>query len=152
MSARAIASSPAASVRAKPSPLGTTRLHAAADEVVEPCSAGQPGCSSEHLYGAWRSNVETPGRAKATTACRSWPKIDVGWLSAIWCTVSARYTHLSMDTVAGIRIPDSALAKDAHELAHELSPDFLMGHVDRTFVFGSLATQATGLEVDEEIA
>ena len=27
-----------------------------------------------------------------------------------------------------------------------------MGHVDRTFVFGSLATQAAGLEVDEEIA
>ena len=57
-----------------------------------------------------------------------------------------------METVAGIRIPDSALAKDAHDLAREHSPDFLMGHVDRTFVFGSLATQGAGLEVDEEIA
>jgi hypothetical protein len=57
-----------------------------------------------------------------------------------------------MDTIAGIRIPDSALARDAHELAREHSPAFLLAHVDRTFVFGSLATQAAALEVDEEVA
>jgi hypothetical protein len=57
-----------------------------------------------------------------------------------------------MEKIAGIRIPDSALAKDAHELAREHSPDFLLAHVDRTFVFGSLATDAAALKVDEELA
>jgi hypothetical protein len=59
---------------------------------------------------------------------------------------------LSMDTIAGVRIPDSRLARDAHELAREHSPGFLLGHVDRTFVFGSLATQAASLRVNEEVA
>jgi hypothetical protein len=57
-----------------------------------------------------------------------------------------------METIAGVRIPDSALARDARELAREHSPDFLLAHCDRTFVFGSLATQAAALEVDEELA
>ena len=57
-----------------------------------------------------------------------------------------------MNTIAGIRIPDSALARDARELAREHSPAFLLGHVDRTFVFGSLACTGAGLGVDEELA
>lgn len=57
-----------------------------------------------------------------------------------------------MGTVAGIRIPDSALATDARELAREHSPDFLLAHLGRTFVFGSLATRAAALETDEELA
>ena len=57
-----------------------------------------------------------------------------------------------MNTIAGIRIPDSALARDAHELALELSPDFLLAHVDRTYVFGALAAAGAGLAVDEEVA
>jgi len=57
-----------------------------------------------------------------------------------------------MDTIVGVRIPDSRLARDAHELAREHSPDFMLGHVDRTFVFGSLATQAASLKFNEEVA
>jgi hypothetical protein len=57
-----------------------------------------------------------------------------------------------MNTIAGIRLPDSALARDAHELARELSPDFLLAHVDRTYVFGALAAAGAGLAVDEELA
>jgi hypothetical protein len=57
-----------------------------------------------------------------------------------------------MSTIAGIRIPDSALARDAHELARALSPDFLLGHVERTYVFGAIATAGAGLAFDEEIA
>ena len=57
-----------------------------------------------------------------------------------------------MDTIAGIRIPDSVLARDARELAREHSPDFLLAHVDRTFVFGSLAIRAAAVKVDEELA
>ncbi|MGA2008991.1 MAG: HD domain-containing protein [Solirubrobacteraceae bacterium] len=65
---------------------------------------------------------------------------------------SATTHDVSMENIAGIRIPDSTLAKDAHELAREHSPDFLLAHVDRTFIFGSLATLAAALNVDEELA
>ena len=57
----------------------------------------------------------------------------------------------SQTTIAGIRIPDSALARDARDLAREHSPEFLLAHVDRTFVFGALATAGAGLHVDEEL-
>lgn len=57
-----------------------------------------------------------------------------------------------MQTIAGIRIPDSALARDAEALARDHSPGFLVGHVHRTYVFGALATSASGLEVREELA
>jgi len=57
-----------------------------------------------------------------------------------------------MNTIVGIRIPDSELARDAREVALELSPDFLLAHVDRTYVFGALAAARAGLAVDEEIA
>lgn len=57
-----------------------------------------------------------------------------------------------MDTIAGIRIPDSALAADAEGLVREHSPDFLVDHCRRTYVFGALATRAAGLDVREELA
>lgn len=83
---------------------------------------------------------------------RGWLETDEHCLSAIWRAVRARRTIVSMDTIAGIRIPDSALARDARELAREHSPDFLLAHCDRTFVFGALATQAAALKIDEEVA
>jgi HD domain len=57
-----------------------------------------------------------------------------------------------MNTIAGVRIPDSALARDARALAREHSPDFLLSHVDRTFVFGALVAAGAGVEVQEELA
>jgi hypothetical protein len=57
-----------------------------------------------------------------------------------------------MQTVAGIRIPDSALARDAQAFAWEHSPAFLQRHCERSYVFGALATSAAGLETREELA
>ena len=57
-----------------------------------------------------------------------------------------------MQTVAGIRIPDSALVRDAQAFAWEHSPAFLQRHCERTYVFGALATSAAGLEAQEELA
>jgi len=37
--------------------------------------------------------------------------------------------------IAGIRLPDSALAQKAVDLAFRVSPDVLRTHVVRTFVF-----------------
>jgi hypothetical protein len=57
-----------------------------------------------------------------------------------------------MLTIAGIRIPDSNLATDAEALVREHSPDFLVAHCQRTYVFGALAATAAGLEVRSELA
>jgi hypothetical protein len=53
--------------------------------------------------------------------------------------------------VAGIRLPDSALARRAVELASRVSPEVVFTHVMRTFVFGSLVGRAQGLRYDEEL-
>lgn len=53
--------------------------------------------------------------------------------------------------IAGIRIPDSAIARQATELAREASPAFLFHHVLRTYLFGSLLAEQRGLALDEEL-
>ncbi|WP_175530038.1 HD domain-containing protein [Actinopolyspora lacussalsi] len=59
---------------------------------------------------------------------------------------------LTMHVIAGIRIPDSTLTREAHALAARHSPEFLLRHCERTYVFGRLATAAAGLRVREELA
>jgi len=53
--------------------------------------------------------------------------------------------------VAGIRIVDSKIAKDATELSRSVSPPYLFNHAVRTFLFGSLAGRAQGLKFDDEL-
>ncbi len=53
--------------------------------------------------------------------------------------------------IAGIRLPDSALAQKAVDLAYRLSPPVVWTHVVRTFVFGALVGQAQNLRYDEEL-
>ena len=53
--------------------------------------------------------------------------------------------------IAGIRLPDSALAHKAVDLACRVSPDVVRTHVLRTFVFGSLVGKEQGLRYDEEL-
>ena len=44
--------------------------------------------------------------------------------------------------IAGIRSPDSALAKKAVDLSFRVSPQVVHAHVMRTFVFGALVGKA----------
>lgn len=53
--------------------------------------------------------------------------------------------------IAGVRIPDSRIAQDALALAREASPEFLLNHTLRTFVFGSLLAERRGWKVDAEL-
>ncbi|RKP49667.1 HD domain-containing protein [Pararobbsia silviterrae] len=53
--------------------------------------------------------------------------------------------------VAGIDLPDSALAVDATTLAYESCDRFLFHHVVRTYVFGALLAQRRGLTFDAEL-
>ena len=54
-------------------------------------------------------------------------------------------------SVAGIRVPDSGLAKSAAELAWIASPEYLYNHCMRTFVFASLLYAKAGTRCDEEL-
>ena len=58
-----------------------------------------------------------------------------------------------MKSVAGVRIPDTALCNAAVDLLESSSPQFLCTHCLRTYIFGSLALRSLGRSVaDEEAA
>jgi len=62
-------------------------------------------------------------------------------------------TLARLKSVAGVRIPDTALCIAAVDLLESSSPKFLCAHCLRTYIFGSLAVRSLGRPVaDEEAA
>jgi hypothetical protein len=62
-------------------------------------------------------------------------------------------TLARLKSVAGVRIPDTALCTAAVDLLESSSPEFLCTHCLRTYIFGSLAVRSLGRRVvDEEAA
>ena len=55
------------------------------------------------------------------------------------------------ETIAGIRIPDSAIARAATELVRDTEDDLLYHHSRRVFLWGALAGERRGLEFDPEL-
>ncbi|MEW2390067.1 HD domain-containing protein [Streptomyces venezuelae] len=55
------------------------------------------------------------------------------------------------ETIAGIRIPDSALAKEATELVRDVAAPLLFDHSRRVFLWGSLRGRDQGLTFDPEL-
>ncbi len=53
--------------------------------------------------------------------------------------------------VAGVRLVDSEIARQATELSRTVSPPYLFNHAVRTFLFGSLVGRALGQKFDEEV-
>src|SRR3954451_23843522 len=53
--------------------------------------------------------------------------------------------------VAGISIPDSAIAVQATDLARESSVPYLFNHVMRSYLFGALIARLDGLQYDPEL-
>jgi hypothetical protein len=53
--------------------------------------------------------------------------------------------------VAGIKLPDSKLARDATDFTRGLSPPLLFNHVLRSYLFGELLGRARGLRFDSEL-
>ena len=53
--------------------------------------------------------------------------------------------------IADIKAPDSSVARQAEELAHSASSDFLFNHVMRCYWFSELFAQAEGTKVDREL-
>ena len=54
-------------------------------------------------------------------------------------------------TVAGVKIPDSKMARDLTELIRDKEPDLLFHHSSRVFLFGALTGQRRGLRYDPEL-
>ncbi|WP_031071616.1 HD domain-containing protein [Streptomyces sp. NRRL WC-3742] len=55
------------------------------------------------------------------------------------------------ETVAGVRIPDSALAREATELVRDAATPLLFDHSRRVFLFGALRGAEQGLAYDPEL-
>ncbi len=59
--------------------------------------------------------------------------------------------HSELSEIAGIRIPDSALAQATVEFARKASAPFLFNHVMRSYGFAVVAGKATSLSYDTEL-
>ncbi|MGW5261511.1 HD domain-containing protein [Microbispora sp. NPDC004025] len=55
------------------------------------------------------------------------------------------------ETIAGVEVPDSTLAREATELVREAAADLLYHHSRRVFLFGSLRGRRLGLRADPEL-
>lgn len=53
--------------------------------------------------------------------------------------------------IAGVRVPDSRLAKEVEALVRDTESELLFHHSNRVFLFGSLAGQRKRLQVDPEL-
>jgi hypothetical protein len=60
-------------------------------------------------------------------------------------------TAQSIDTIAGIAIPDTALVREATGLIRDAENDLLFDHSRRVFLFGALQGRRLGLEPDLEL-
>ncbi|HET7072567.1 MAG TPA: HD domain-containing protein [Mycobacterium sp.] len=60
-------------------------------------------------------------------------------------------TAQSIDTIAGIAIPDTALVREATDLIRDAENDLLFDHSRRVFLFGALQGRRLGLEPNLEL-
>jgi hypothetical protein len=58
---------------------------------------------------------------------------------------------MTRTTIAGIPIPDSAIAREATELVQDVAPPLLYHHSRRVFLWGSLQGEQLGLDYDPEL-
>lgn len=57
----------------------------------------------------------------------------------------------SIETVAGVHVPDSALAREVTEFIRDVEDDLLFNHSRRVFFFGALQGLRRGLQPDLEL-
>jgi hypothetical protein len=55
------------------------------------------------------------------------------------------------ETIAGVRIPDSSLVKDATELIRDTTNELIFHHSRRVFLFGSLQSRRLAIDPDAEL-
>src|SRR5580700_9617512 len=57
----------------------------------------------------------------------------------------------SIETVAGVRVPDSALAREVTEFIRDVEDELLFNHSRRVFFFGALQGLRRGVQPDLEL-
>jgi hypothetical protein len=55
------------------------------------------------------------------------------------------------NTIAGVKIPDSKMARDLTQLIRDTESDLLFHHSSRVYLFGALTGQRKGLKYDPEL-
>jgi hypothetical protein len=55
------------------------------------------------------------------------------------------------NTIAGVKIPDSKMARDLTQLIRDTESDLLFHHSSRVYLFGALTGQRNGLKYDPEL-
>jgi len=55
------------------------------------------------------------------------------------------------EIIAGIRVPDSAIARAAKRLVRDTEDDLLYNHSRRVFLWGALTGERRGLKYDPEL-
>ena len=70
--------------------------------------------------------------------------------------MSLAKTHLNSERdvnndIAGIKIPDSQMARDLTQLIRDTEPDLLFHHSTRVYLFGALTGKRKGLMFDAEL-
>src|SRR3954449_6173359 len=69
--------------------------------------------------------------------------------------MSLTKTHLQpkqdMHGIAGIKIPDSKMARDLTQLIRDTESDLLFHHSTRVYLFGALTGERKGLKFDPEL-
>lgn len=65
--------------------------------------------------------------------------------------IPCREGHKMTKTIAGIQVPDSAIAQDATALLRDVASELVYHHSRRVFLFGSLRGQEQGLHYDPEL-
>ncbi|MFJ5925899.1 HD domain-containing protein [Kitasatospora sp. NPDC092948] len=58
---------------------------------------------------------------------------------------------MAIEEIAGVRVPDSALAREATELVREAASPLLFDHSRRVYLFGALRGREEGLRYDPEL-
>src|SRR5260370_36233704 len=69
--------------------------------------------------------------------------------------MSLAMTHVNpkhdMNDIAGIRIPDSKMARDLTQLIRDTESDLLFHHSTRVYLFGARTGERKGLKFDPEL-
>jgi hypothetical protein len=66
-------------------------------------------------------------------------------------TLISQGTEMTNTIIAGIKIPDSAIARAATDLVRDTETDLLYNHSRRVFLFGALTGNRKGLKYDPEL-
>ena len=68
--------------------------------------------------------------------------------------MSGLHLNLKLDVnsdIAGIKIPDSKMARDLTQLIRDTESDLLFHHSTRVYLFGALTGERKGLKFDPEL-